>query len=527
MIRTERRARLLRRVLACATLAWLMTGCGGAGGGSTPPDNGGGTPPAESAWLLAEFVAGDANNQSVRVWDPAHPAVAIQDVRLVQGNGIVWTSSHLVFSDATRYDAATRSVTTLGHAKVFYDNGGKLYSIDLRGGQPHDPVQVSSAVDVFLPASATPMNAAGDDAWIDAQGGTHHWAIRATMSATTAPVSIQQIVAPLRDATTGLPTLFFVSLGSHIGSHTVPTTYEIADTSFAALPTPAVDDMTSADGWVGLDPAQAGLGYLRVAGQVRELHWGNGSASVDDAGVYTFNGHAGATLADAQAAYFCDGDDLHALAGGVARLVGTYSVAPTTLVDSGSAVAALEGTGLVSTDVSYQLEAMDKTSGTVILVEPTSTTLRVFGADGNTLILAGTPEQGPAFVTVAGGGGGTRSTVGAQSIGVVRAATAHVDQPAAPVAMLWCAAGSVDGQCGAGGVAQTAVSGVVVQLGALASAGASVRGDAVDGLATSLEGETYLTSPGGFGDGETDHRDAWQFLPASAGSLTRITSNLP
>ena len=109
-------------------------------------------PPAESTYLLAEFVAGDSNNQSVRVWDPAQPAVAIQNVQLVQSNGIVWTSSHLVFSDATHYDAATRSVTTLGHAKVFYDNDGKLYSIDLRGGQSHAPVQLSSAVDVFLPA---------------------------------------------------------------------------------------------------------------------------------------------------------------------------------------------------------------------------------------------------------------------------------------------------------------------------------------------------------------------------------------
>ena len=88
---------------------------------------------------------------------------------------------------------------------MFYDNDGKLYSIDLRGGQSHAPVQLSSAVDVFLPVSATPMNAAGDDAWVDAQGGSHHWAIRTTMSATDAPVSLLQIVAPMRDAATGVP----------------------------------------------------------------------------------------------------------------------------------------------------------------------------------------------------------------------------------------------------------------------------------------------------------------------------------
>ena len=515
MIRIERRARLQWRALAYATLALLMAGCGG------------GVPPTESTYLLAEFVAGDANNQYVRVWDPARPTVAVQNVRLVQGSGIVWTSSHLVFSDATRYDAATRSATTLGHAKAFYDNDGKLYSIDLRGGQSHAPVQLSSAVDVFLPASATPMNAAGDDAWVDAQGGAHHWAIRTTMGPATAPVAIQQIIAPLRDATTGLPTLFFASLGSHVDYHVVPTTYEIADTSFAALPTPAIDAMISTDGWLGVDPVQPGLGYVAIAGEVRELHWNNGSASVDAGSIYTIASRAGARVVGAQAVYFCDGNDLHAVAGGVVTRLGTYSSMVTTLIDGGSAVAALEGTALVGEQVSSQLEAVDKASGVLTLVEPTSTTLRVFGTAGDTLILGGTIGHGPAFVTVAGGGSGARATVGAQAVGVVRAATAHVDQPATPIAMLWCGAGSAGGQCAAGAVTQTTLSGAVAQIGTLASGSAALRGDAVDGLIVSLEGETFLTSPGGFGNGETDKRDAWQFLPASVGSLARVTSNLP
>jgi len=165
MIRTMRRARLLWLTLACTTFASGLAGCGGGGGGSTPPAP---PPAAESAFLLAEFVATDSNHQYVRVWDPASPSVAVQNVPLVQGNGIVWQSSHLVYSDATAWDATSRTVTTLGHAKVFFDNDGKLYSIDLRGGQPHAPVQLSSAVDVFMPVRAWAMNAAGDDAWVDA-----------------------------------------------------------------------------------------------------------------------------------------------------------------------------------------------------------------------------------------------------------------------------------------------------------------------------------------------------------------------
>ena len=528
MTQTERRLRLLRLTFACATLAAALAGCGGGGGSTPPPAPPPPAPaPSESAWLLAEFVAGDTNDQHVRVWDPAHPAVTIQDVPLVQGNGIVWTSSHLVLSDATRYDAATRTSTTLGHAKVFYDNDGKLYSIDLRGGQSHVPVQLSNAVDVFVPSAVVPMNAAGDDAWVDVQGGSHHWAIRTTMSATTAPVSIQQIVAPLRDAATGLPQRFFVSLGSHTGNHVVETTYEIADTSFAAVAQADVDAMVSTDGWVGLDPAQPGLAYVRIAGQLRALHWSSTTASVDATNLHGFANFVALAIADAQALYFCDGTALYSLADGVVAPIGAFTALPGSLVDAGHFIAALESTALVGTQVSYQLETMAKTTGTPMLVEPTSTTLQVFGASGDTLVLAGTPEQGAAFVLAHDGGTGTRVTVGAQAVGVVRAASAHVDQAAAPVAMVWCAAGSVIGQCGAGAVAQQDMAGATTQLGTFAAGGRSVSGDAIDGLASAIGVQTFLVAPGGFGDGETDKRDAWQFTPASAGSLARVTSNLP
>ena len=527
MTRTERRMRLLRLTFACAALASTLAGCGGGGGGSSPTPPPPPPPAAESTYLLAEFVAGDSNNQAVRVWDPARPAIAIQDVKLVQGNGIVWTSSHLVFSDATRYDAATRTLTTLGHAKVFYDNDGKLWAIDLRGGQSHVPVQLSSAVDVFIPDRAVPMNAAGDDAWVDVEGGSHHWAIRATMSATTAPVSIQQIVAPLRDAATGLPQLFFASLGSHTGSHATPTTWELADTSFNRVPQADIDAMGQADGWLGVDPVQPALAYVRIGGQARALRWSGTTASVDATSLYAFTGFAGATLADAQAAYFCDDVQVHALANGVERLVGSFSAQPSTLVDAGHYLAALEVTGVVSTQAAWQLETMAKASGGVTFVEPTSTTLQVLGAAGDTLILAGTPEQGTAFVLAHDGGTGARVTVGAQAVGVVRAASAHVDQSAAPVAMLWCAAGSVAGQCGVGALTQEDLAGTDTPLGTFATAGPSVSGDAIAGLASAIGAQTFLVAPGGFGNGETDKRDAWQFVPAAAGSLARITGNLP
>jgi hypothetical protein len=523
MIRTETRLRLLWATLGCAMLAASMAGCGGGGGASTPPSPSPAPAPAESAFLLAEFVAADSNHQFVRVWDPAHPEAPVQNVKLVMSNGIPWTSSHLVFSDATHYDAATVTVTTLGHAKVFYDNDGKLYSIDLRGGQSHAPVQLSSAQDVFLPAGATPMNAAGDDAWVDAQGGSHHWAIRATMGATDAPVSIWQIVAPLRDAASGLPQYFLASLGERSGTHVQPTTFEVVDIAFNVQDVPAVASMGGSDGWAGADPAQAGLGYLVIAGRLHELHWNAGAVTVDAASLRAYGIVPPVTpVADAQAVYVNDGMTLLALANGAVRTVGSFGRVPTTLMDAGGYVAAVE-VGAV-TPIRYQVETLNKSGGLATLVEPPAATLRLLAASDSGLILAGTQEQPQAFV-LASGDNAVRTTLGAQWVGVVRAASAPAGRAAAPVALLSCVAGTAD-VCGPGALTQLDLAGSGTAVGSLAASAPLLRGDAIAGLAGALSAQTQLLSVAGLASDETDRRDAWQFTP-SASSLTRVTTNLP
>ena len=528
MIRIETRLRLLWLTLACASFATTLAGCGGGGGGggSTPAPPPPAPAPSESAYLLAEFVATDTNHQAVHVWDPAHPNVAVQDIRLVMSNGIPWTSSHLVFSDATRYDPGTRIVTTLGHAKVFYDNDGKLYSIDLRGGQSHAPVQLSSAVDVFLPAGATPMNAAGDDAWVDAQGGSHHWAIRTTMSATDAPVAVLQVVAPLRDVATGFPQYFFASLGEHSGTHVLPTTYEVVDTRFTPLAVPAIAAMGGTDGWAGADPAQAGLGYLRIANNLHELHWGASGVSVDPGSLRAVGtALPAAPIADAQSVYLNDGTTLLSLTAGTVRTIGSFALVPTRLVDAGGYVAGVEIAGATTALATYQVETLDKTSGAATLLESAASSLQLLAASDRGLVLAGTVEQPQAFV-LASGDNRTRTTLGAQWVGVVRAAGARLDQPAEPVALLSCVAGTT-GFCAPGALTQLDLDGAPTALGGVAASAPMLRGDAVAGVTASLSGQTLLTTPGGFGDDETDGRDAWQFTPAGAGSLARVTTSLP
>jgi len=523
MIQIETRLRLLWRALACATFASGLAGCGGSGGSAPPPP----PPPAsESAFLLAEFVAADSNNQFVRVWDPAHPAAAVQNVRIVQGNGIVWQSSHLVFSDATAWDAASRTVTTLGHAKVFFDNDGKLYSIDLRGGQSHAPVQLSSAVDVFAPVRAWPMNPAGDDAWVDVQGGSHDWAIRTSMAATAAPVNVRHVIAPLRDGATGLPQYFFASLGDD-GIHPVAATYEVADAAtFAPVAVPAVAGMGAADRWIGADPAQPGLAYVAIANQVRTLRWSAGGVSADAGGLHALSGlNLTAGVADAQAVYVADGTTLLALGNGGVRVVGTFSLAPSSLMDAGGYVAGGEVTGSLGLSAMMQVEAVDKASGARALIEPAQVDLKLLAAGDAGVLVSHTADMHDAFV-LESGDGRSRAAIGSQRVGIVRAASGRPDQPAAPVGLVSCAAGA-PGYCAAGALTQFTLAGSGTTLGTSAAASAVLSTDAISGLVSPLAGQTALSSPAGFGDGETDKRDAWQFTTGGASSLTRVTSNLP
>jgi hypothetical protein len=508
----------------------LAAGCGGAGGPgtSTTPQSPGGTGP-ESAYLLAEFVATDSNEQFVRVWDPAHPGTAVQDVRIVESNGIAWTASRLVFSDATAYDPATRSVRTLGHAKVFFDNDGRLYAIDLRGGQPHAPVQLSSATDVHGLVRAIALGADGADAWVDVQGSGHDWAIRSTMGAAAAPQSVASLAA-LRDPATGLPQYLFVSFGGASGTAVQPNTFGVRDLAFGTVAVPAVDAMGNADRWLAPDPAQGGVGYLQIAGQLRVLRWGAGGVSVDDGSLHAFAPGflPPPVAADASTLYVADQQALLAVAGGVVRTVGSFGRAPDALVDAGAVVAAAEFDGRTASCCT-SVETLAKADGTRTTLVDAAASVHLWGGADAGVLLSGSPWPGGRFVLAHADGTIDQQGAATQAAGLVRSATARLDQPAAPLAMLSCVAdASQPGFCAAGALTQVDIaSGASTSLGTLAARSFSMQAEVLAGLPSAFAGETFLASPGGFAVGDTDVRDAWQLTPGVGGSLVRVTSALP
>jgi hypothetical protein len=536
MERCLRRVRRPWRAFACAALAVGLSACGGGGGGQ-PPDqggSGGGNQP-ESAYLLAEFVAQDTNHQFIRVWDPAHPDVTIQQVPIVAVDGVVWTASHLMFSDATSVDPAARAVTTLGHAKAFFASGGMVWAIDLRGGQSHVPVQVSAVVDANAVLRVWTLDAAGADAWLEVDGGLHGWAMRATMAPTDPGVSIDSIPAALRDAS-GLPQYFLVALGGRNGTHMDEVTFGVRTLDFAPVAVPALATMNVNDGWLGADPAQAGLGYIRLDNAVQALRWSAAGASVDPAPLYPLANpiYALAATVGADAVYVGDGTAVIAVANGVATPVGELGNAAGVLVDAGDYVAAAEFDVLQPpTQCCNVIESLRKADSSVALLAAAEQ-LHLLGASAHDIVFAedpAVPGAAPGFTLMAGDGSG-RVDVPGTWIALVRAATAGLDQAAPATALLTCP--TVPGQpgfCGPGALTQVDLaSGASTGLGTLAPASLWMQApndDAVAGLPFALGGETKVDSPLGFGRHDTDHRDAWQFTPGAAGSLVRVTTNVP
>jgi hypothetical protein len=536
----ERSLRCVRRpwrAFACAALACALVACGGGGdGGANPPDDGGGQTHPESGWLLAEFVARDTNGQFIRVWDPAHPEVAIQQVPIVAVNGIVWQSSHLVFSDATRYDAATRTVKTLGHAKAFFDSGGHVWSIDLRGGKSHLPVQVSSVADATSVKRVWALDAAGDDAWLEVEGGLHGWAVRTTMASPDPAVSISGIPAALRDEA-GLPQYFLVGLGGRSETNPREITYEVRTPALETVAVPALATMNDLDrdAWLGADPTRPGLAYIRLDGEVRTLRWSASGASVDAGSVMALAHPIELTAATvgADAVYIGDGNVLLALADGRSTRLGELSYAARELVDAGPYLAATEfdfhqPAGLCCNVI----ESLRKVDG---VVEPLAAAeqLVLLGASGERLVYAEGPlAEGPQGFTLLAGDGSGRVDVAGTWVALVRADTARVDQAAAATALLTCpTSNDRAGFCSAGTLTQVDIaSGASTALGTLAPSRMWMQGlarDAVAGLPYALAGQTTVDSPEGFGARDTDGRDAWQFTPGVAGSLARVTANLP
>ena len=200
--------------------------------------------------------------------------------------------------------------------------------------------------------------------------------------------------------------------------------------------------MVASDGWVGADPAQPGLGYLRIAEGLRELHWSAGSVSGGRCRACTTSAACGLVASGGRRAVAVlqrrhrrcwRGQRLARASAAFRGSRRRWSTPAATWPPSSSAPSPPPRCATRSRRCASPTAA--HAGGAAA-----SNDLRLLAASDQGLVIAGTPSRAQAVVA-----GQRRQAhahdAGAAIGGSVRSASARIDQPAAPVAVLACVAG--------------------------------------------------------------------------------------
>jgi hypothetical protein len=236
--------------------------------------------------------------------------------------------------------------------------------------------------------------------------------------------------------------------------------------------------------------------------------------------------------ADAGALYVTDGPALLALSAGTVQPLGTFSASPYALLDAGAYIAATEYEA-VAPICCTTFETLAKADGTVAVAGGGYTSMQLVAASdaglvftGDTQIVAGLSQPDEGYL-VASPTGTTLGTTGGRAVGLVASATSRLDQPPALVGLMTCTANLGLAVCVAGPVSEFDVAtGLSTSLGTVPGTPPVMSASLTDGLVGAFAVQTDLPYTQG-NAGETNQRDAWQVTPGLAGSLQRITNNVP
>ena len=263
--------------------ALILGGCGGGGGSAPMPP----PPPAPEAAYVVAGVAQAPDSQGkphfvVRVFDPANPATELLHDDIEPSPGENGTA--VATSDETTWDAATHTVTTLGHARAYYTNHGQLWAIDLRGRHDHAPRRIGSEDGLCSPYSAPSLSRDGQDAWVlmsKSVGGLCAGvvAMRAdgVAAGTVVPFPSDTLRQQFVESADGR---FGGILGSLVDATNSIQTYWFADaaTMHWTMLDPGATPTEVFTASVAPDPAHPGTGYLALPGGIFAASW-------DDAGL--------------------------------------------------------------------------------------------------------------------------------------------------------------------------------------------------------------------------------------------------
>lgn len=529
---------------ACGLLIGLAA-CQSGGDADEPPQ-----PPASAQWLAE--IAHDGSQYRWALWDPTQPT-SLLDVPLNAG------IPHQRRLQARQLSADGRQATSLGDARLVYLLAGRLYTIDLRAGASHTPVQVSSADRLCALLDAQPLQADAAVAVVtvsqrpvgspgcgsDESVPDPTVVMRTDMSASTPPVEmgLTQLTAVLPDAAGQAQVLLF----SHLTAAAAPKGLKALNAQLQPLPEPTLpQEPTSiwAANWLGADPATQGLGYLQMESKLWALRWDAAGARVAPEALDDLPSTQTLSSSGPEGLSYVNGARVRRVLGSQVSVLADLDLSLTNAVgDAQASVVSLQQTGghlwLLQSGsgtrddglgfvyfTEEKLLALPKAGGTAQELQRAGAT-SLFPGRTSLQLLGGTADQAVVALISCGSPGCLRTSLlinpatGASlslpgsGVGVLRAATAPVGSAAAVTQVLQCVP-----VCQGGQLQQMAPDGSgPIDLGPMTLA----TGTGV----LPIDGQAQL--PLHFSTAEFGglRRDAWSLQPGVPGSLTRITRHLP
>jgi hypothetical protein len=527
----HREIRLQNVVDAQRARQWLMViamglfsvaGCGGGAAGSAndTPDT---SPPSESAYWLAALTE-HQGKVSVVAWDPASSSQTLRSFPA--------SSNQMLRAPARTYDPAQRTRTEVGQAMSFFLQDGHLMKVDLRGGQPHDAVQVSDVADACSLQEVHPLDAQASLSWVlatrkDTAGNCSRTALmRSDMSASTPakPLPAIRLLGTLADDKGAVSALLMASPANSGSGEWL----QAFDRDLNSLGSVGTDDGASGQSTalLAFEPTEAGLAYVAVGGEVRQLRWSGTQVTLVSGSMHHLMAQPATWLQpgavalphDSGQLYLVDGSQVLNLQDGQSILLGS--------VDAGETIDRLMASSahlVLHSDVDYlfhYVKSLPKAGGAAITLASGAMTQNVslLGVTADWVLLTQSNESGSSFRRVSPTGSQTDTLAGTPA-GTIWAATNGLGSAPTLQSVLLCmSSGQANENCSASELMQIDVATWnTLSLGSTGFQSAQI----------SFTGFAGLSGAFAAANGDWSEVDALVATPGQASSLARVTHNLP
>jgi hypothetical protein len=442
------------------------------------------------------------------------------------------------------FDATSRTYTYRGPTMVYFVRNGQLFQVSLRKVNPTTAQRISSVAAACQVLDWHPLRYDGsDDAWVEiSEAGPDGACDQATDNrilyvrtgdpATTAPISLPdgvEMQEALLDPVSGTLSGFIA-----VDSRGTISKLVYYSASWSPQGDVAGSNFVSSLEFMDLRPGTAlsSSAYVLVDGSdVWRLEWSNTSATLAAPIYYSFGTPDAYSFSDANAMYFVDGRTVLKITGaGAISSVGTVSSSPG---DSVSLVGMTSG-HLVLQAYSYagtSLHAQPKAGGLAIPLATTAIRPMVQGLHGDDIVYTADSGFTGRQVVRRVHASGTNDRLIASAAGfwpmVVYRATGSQAEGLGVSAVVWCEPAPAAIDCRNGSLRSFDLgSEATTTLGTISTSsnpfswgytGYGIEGQALVFTTYSTDSLTQLGASG----------DVYLARPGSAGSLVRLTANIP